>query len=190
MWQVPSRRAATALVLSWAVILLWLDVGSADFFRQHLASVESDGHSVDAMASFYETGMAFLLLLCLPFACAKFAWGATATDCGLGIGDRRRWLPILLASLPLFVVVAWFGAASEELREVYPRDRSAGHSVARFALYAAGRFFFYLAFEFHFRGFLQFALSPALGKPSSCVVQAVMGSLEHLRGPTSETVGA
>ena len=92
--------------------------------------------------------------------------------------------------MPLFIFIAWLGSGSSELRAIYPRDRTAGDSLQAFAWYAMARFFFYLAWEIHFRGFLQMGLSRQIGADRACVLQAVACSLAHLRGPWNETVGA
>jgi membrane protease YdiL (CAAX protease family) len=190
MWQPDSRRVTTVLVISLATILGWCYFGSADFFRQRLSALQFGGLALDTRACLYEIGMAFLLLACLPLALMKMVWRQPARNFGLGAGNSRRWILTFLATIPVFALIAWFGSASSELRQFYPRDPTAGASVQKFVMYAAARFFFYLAWEIHFRGFLQFALAPSVGKETSCLIQAAACSLAHLRGPVNEAIGA
>lgn len=188
--QPESRRAVTILALSWAVVLSWCYFGSADFFREHLSEIRLGGLTVDTLACLYEIGMAVLLLACVPLAFMKIVWNESPTDLGLGIGISRRWMLMFLASLPVFAVIAWIGSGSSGLREVYPRDPTAADSVSKFVIYTISRFFFYLAWEIHFRGFLQFGLVSSIGKETSCLIQAAACSLAHLRGPPNEAFGA
>ena len=190
MWQPESRRLAAVLLISWSMVTAWCYFGSAEFFRAHGAPFELGGLSLDQRACAYEIVAAVLLLAVVPLACLKLIWGEPIASFGLGWGIPRRWILVTLVLLPVLAGIAWIGSASAELRDFYPRDRTAGDSLSAFARYAAARFFFYLAWEIHFRGFLQVEFSRQVGPGIACVFQAVACSWAHLRGPVNESIGA
>lgn len=183
-------RVTIVLLLSWATVLTWCYAGSTEFFRQHLSAIELGGLSLGTRACLYEIGTAVLLLACVPLAFVKWVLGESLVEVGMSGGRVRQWVLVTLTLLPLFAVIAWFGSGSSALQQFYPRDPSAGESVSKFVNYALVRFFFYLAWEIHFRGFLQFSLSHSIGKETACLIQAVACSLAHLRGPANEAIGA
>jgi membrane protease YdiL (CAAX protease family) len=73
-----------------------------------------------------------------------------------------------------------------EFREYYPLNRAAGRSSASFAAHAAGLALFYLAWEFHFRGFLQWGLAEPLGASAALWVQVMVSCAMHFDRPDAE----
>ena len=68
----------------------------------------------------------------------------------------------------------------------YPLNKGAGTSTHTFALHAATYLFFYLGWEFYFRGFLQFGLRTALGDWHAILIQTALSCILHIGKPSGE----
>ena len=76
------------------------------------------------------------------------------------------------------------------IRDEYPINRHAGISPWMFGYHGCTYAIFYLGWEFHFRGFLQFGLRDKLGDGNALLVQVMASSLLHIGKPCLETYGA
>ena len=78
------------------------------------------------------------------------------------------------------MLAAYLASCDPATREVYPINKSAGSSPVIFGLHACTYLLFYVGWEFHFRGFLQFGLCDKLGAANALLVQVMASSLLHI----------
>lgn len=112
------------------------------------------------------------------------SWGWT-------FGRADRGLAILAAGLPLAVLSGFIGSRDPEMKKMYPFAKVACADRRRFAGYEISYLlFYYLPWEFVFRGVLFLPLVPAVGLIPALVVQTVISTLLHIGHPDTEVFAA
>lgn len=179
-----SEQTMPTVILMFSALLPTIHryFGSIDFMRQTLPSVTDFG------AAIYMFGAAFVLMGILPFAVVHFAFQENVKTYGLQLGDWRTGLPVVVILIVLIAgVMLYPSSQTEEMREFYPFDKSAGDSAFAFVRFEALRgLLFYSAWEFFFRGFMLFGLRKYLGDWMAICIQTIPSCLWHIGMPTGE----
>ncbi len=144
----------------------------------------------DPLAAGAAVGWTVLLLLLLPALLYRLLCGRL-DEAGLRLGDARFGFSAVIGlgivAVPLMVLAS--GDAS--LRLTYPWPGAwAGASAVNLALWVVTYFFYYLAFETFYRGFVLQASARAWGLPTAFWLQVVMATLIHLGKPLPEVLAA
>jgi membrane protease YdiL (CAAX protease family) len=131
------------------------------------------------------------LLVLIPALIVRFVLRERLSDMGLRVGDWRFGLKyVALASLAMAPLL-WVGSADPELMAEYPLPRLAyGLEPGDPFLWELTYLVYYVAWEFHFRGYLQLGLERRLGPALSIVIQLLPSVLIHVRKPFGETLSA
>ncbi len=141
----------------------------------------------------------FVLMFAVPMALVLVEgpkYGMYPWTLGLQIGDWKIGLTMFAITTPILVVSMILGARDPELRKQYPFSKEALAGPVRFALYEAAYVaFYYLAWEFAFRGVVLFGLLAFLpvtipGVAVAIMVQTFLSTIYHIGHPHSEVVGA
>jgi membrane protease YdiL (CAAX protease family) len=171
----------TVILLSSTLLMLgWWYVGSPDFYRRWLSPQAAPAIDPNAAAAVYSFGACFLLLGVVPALIVKLVFREGLAGYGVQWGDRGRTVRSFLLLAPGCVLAAYLASRDPATRDLYPLNKSAGNSPAMFALHACTYLVFYVGWEFHFRGFLQFGLRNKLGTFNALLVQVMASSLLHL----------
>lgn len=106
----------------------------------------------------------FLLLFVFPVLIIYLTSAAPAqflSNVGAKLGRSGRGLLFMLLALPITIFSASIGAGDPVLSAFYPFSKQACTNLKKFILYeTAYLFFYYLPWEFVFRGLLFFPWSP------------------------------
>ncbi|MCX6556432.1 MAG: CPBP family intramembrane metalloprotease [Candidatus Aminicenantes bacterium] len=132
----------------------------------------------------------FLFFLAAPVALIMLTAADPAAflrSLGLTLGRSGRGLALSAAAVPVCLVAAFIGSRDPAMREQYPFAKTACRTPAVFAAYeAAYLVFYYLPWEFLYRGLLFLALLPTLGLAPALALQAIISTLHHFGHPDSE----
>ncbi len=111
---------------------------------------------------------------------------------GLMLGDWRLGCKAVAILLPLISLLMLYPASRiEEIRNFYPFDKEAAVSLAAFLrLQVARGVFFYVAWEFFFRGFMLFGLRKHVGDGMAVLLQTVPSCLWHIGLPAGELLSS
>ena len=115
---------------------------------------------------------------------------------GLRLGDVPKGLVFVAFGAPVLAIGMLLGLRDPDLRQQYPFSKEALSGPARFVVYeAAYVVFYYLAWEFAFRGVVLFGLLAFLpktipGVAVAILVQTFLSTIYHIGHPDSEVVGA
>ncbi len=141
----------------------------------------------------------FLLLFVVPlvsFLLAGRAAGLAPAALGLRIGNWKLGLLSCLLVIPLGAITLVNSVRDPVIRGQYPFSKDAMATSLRFAVYeAAYILLYYLAWDFAFRGALQFSLAALLapgllGTIVAILVQTLLSTVYHLGHPDIEIWGA
>ncbi len=189
---LPTSRArygADLLVLSAAVVLLtFYYVARADLIGVSSANRGWVAMTLRSVPSWVHFVAAALLLGLLPVVVARSLTGLTLRELGLGLGNVRAGLLLLLAGTPLAILAGAIGAASPAMRAVYPLFPDLAHGG--FAGYAVLQFLYFGAWEVLFRSVLLFGLRPRLGGATANVLQTALSVTAHFGRAINETASA
>lgn len=115
---------------------------------------------------------------------------------GLRLGDWPKGLAFMGFGTPFLAVGAFLGARDPALRQQYPFSKEALAGPGRFVIYEISYVvFYYLAWEFAFRGVVLFGLLAFLpktipGVAVAIMVQTFLSTIYHIGHPDSEVLGA
>lgn len=163
-------------------------------YRSLKKRVDSDFPALILYFAFF-----FVLLFLLPLGYLLVAGrgaGLTPAALGLRLGNWKLGLLSCLVAVPLIVITLSNSARDPVIRAWYPFSKDATKSAGRFILYeAAYVLLYYLAWDFAFRGLIQFSLVHLLNHGLGGVIVAIMSqtllsTLYHLGHPDAEIWGA
>jgi uncharacterized protein len=188
-----QRKTLVILLLTPVLLTTFKYFGSKSFYLAHAYPAgEGPGPAPGAghAAELYHFLAAFLLLGLVPALVVRLGFRERLRDYGLRAGDTGYGLRALLLLAPVMVALAWPGSRLSAFRAEYPIDPAAGASAAAFLGHLGLYLFYYLGWEFCFRGFLLFGLRPGLGDTGAILVQTLASTLVHIGKPAGETYGA
>lgn len=148
--------------------------------------------SGDLVNRYYQFLVFAVLVGILPLFCIKGIFREPLREFGTGWGEWKKWMPRIFGLILLVIVpLMWFAARLPEIKAEYPLARvlfQQGHLFWRYeAMYII---FYYIAWEFFFRGFLLFGLAKEFGAAPAILIQTISSCLIHVGKPEGETLGA
>jgi len=145
----------------------------------------------DVVARYWQFIVFFVLMFFLPALYVKVGMKKSLYNFGWGLGDVKygvRWL----ITIPLLVVPLIFIASKmPDLRLEYPLAKSLLNNQGHLLVYeTAYVLFYYVAWEFFFRGFLLFGLKERFGAVNAILIQTISSCLVHIDKPEGEIIGS
>jgi membrane protease YdiL (CAAX protease family) len=180
-------KSPMILLVSTLLTTTWWYFGVPVFFQNHLPDgfrLYGDAAATAAECSFLTT---FALFGLVPALIVKFVFRERLSDYGVQLGNRFRTCRSFLVFAPGVLLIAWLSSKNPAIRAYYTINRSAGAGPSTFGVHAAMYLLFYMAWEFHFRGFLQHGLRGTMGDVQAILVQILASTLAHLGRPAIET---
>ncbi len=141
----------------------------------------------------------FVLLFLFPLAVLLLEGGRAGLNpwnLGLQLGDWKKGLILSAAMLPISLFSVFVGSQDPAIRKQYPFSKDALAARGRFIVFeSAYLLFYYLSWEFAFRGVILFCLIALLphtlpGIAVAIMVQTFLSTLFHIGHPHSEVFGA
>ncbi len=133
----------------------------------------------------------FVLFFVLPAVYIKFVMHKNLKDYGLGLGDIKTGTKTLLLLIPIIVIAIYFAAGMPDVRSEYPLAKSLLQDQSNLMVYElAYVVFYYIAWEFYFRGFLLFGLKERFGAFNAILIQTISSCLVHIGKPEGEIIGS
>lgn len=129
-------------------------------------------------------------LLVLPLLVNHFRWKRPLSEFGLTAGKKKLGLLIVLAYIPA-VIVFYFNSKDPSMINTYPLTKDVLSSWSFFLFYELLYvLFYYIPYEFFFRGVLQLGLSRKWNKWHSIIFVTVLSTALHATKPLPEIGGA
>jgi membrane protease YdiL (CAAX protease family) len=141
----------------------------------------------------------FLLLFVIPFVFVVIAFSRPfeiLKSLGLQIGDFKLGMMIVLIGIPVTTFLVFIATKDPSLKEQYPFSKKACEDPKKFIFYEISYLvFYYVAWEFTFRGVFLFTLIDLIGDNSTGIItavliQAIIATVYHLGHPHIEIIGA
>lgn len=133
----------------------------------------------------------FILIFVAPIIYSKFALHKSLDDLGFSLRNKKIGIKICIFSLPIVVLIVFFASNILSLQQEYPLSKAVleqNYLIVWYELIYI--IFYYIAWEFYFRGFLLFTLEGKFGSIFAILIQTILSSLIHLGKPDGEMWGA
>ena len=142
---------------------------------------------VNVLVGFLITTISLLLI---PFIVNRLRWKKPLSYFGTQLGRKKVGLIIVLAFL-LFTPLFYLISRDQNLINTYPLTKDVLISWPVFVLYELSYvLFYYIAYEFFFRGILQLGLSKSWKKWQSISFVTALTTFLHLTKPYTEILSA
>jgi len=179
------------MLLSAPVLLtLYRYHGYPEYFFSYFPQfvTRTDG---DLYARAWQFVVFFVLMFVVPVLYVKLVMKRPLSDFGFGPGDIK-WGSKWLITIPLLVVpLIYISSKMPDIRSEYPLAKSLLSDQSHLMLYELGYIiFYYIAWEFFFRGFLLFGLKERFGAFNAVLIQTISSCLVHIDKPEGEIIGS
>jgi hypothetical protein len=191
------RRAAASLdgqttfVLAAASLLVVLQfvLGNRDLFQTHLAPLLPVGlRGWQELASWgWWFGMQGLLGFVVPAVALRLVFADDAAEIGLGLGEWRFATVVAALYLPVVAAGTWVLSDGAAFQAQYPHHTPATRDWSVFLIYEALFLFYWVGWEYLWRGFVLFGTAPTFGV-HAIFVQALPFAALHVSKPWPEAL--
>jgi uncharacterized protein len=192
-FKIDKKEINSFLILLSAPLLLTLYYyhGCAPRFAQYFPGLK-ENPLIGLFNTLWQFGIFFLLMFLFPLLFIKFRLKTPLRNFGLSLGDKKFGFSMVLVVLPFVVApLIYIGSRFPDLRAEYPLARILLERHDLVIWYElAYVIFYYVAWEFFFRGFLLFGLREKYGDMAAVMIQTISSCLIHLGKPESEIIGS
>jgi membrane protease YdiL (CAAX protease family) len=193
----PTAQTALTLAAVALISAAFALVGMPDFYDRYLGVFTEGGTYGFLAPSLYQFAAAFFLFLVIPWLVVTRMFRERPADYGWRPGGLKDNLLTFAWAIPLVFVLAWLSSSQPEFQAQYPLFISRlpsfplqGQNVTVFVLYEFTYLFYYIGYEFFFRGFALVGLKPSLGKWGALLFQAAVSTILHYHKPLPEMISA
>jgi len=186
-----QRDPESAFILFIVPILLtlWVYYGKQQDFDVLFKGFQGQWNQ-DFYSTIYEYMTAFLLMFWIPFFLLKMVFKYKIRDFGFQLGDRKYGFRFVLITIPFIIWAAYVGTSDAAIQAEYPLARSTMGHWHLFAIIQVFYLFYYVGWEFLFRGFMLFSLEKRFGALTAILIQTIPSAIVHIGKPASESFGA
>ncbi len=187
LWRaVVALDRQTTVVLTLAAVLgMWkYTFGGRRFFRREVADllgVDSEG----IWSWVYLFGTQGLTGFVLTAGVLLLVFRKKPDEIGLGLGDWKLALTLLGLYIPIVFTGCWILSAQESFQQKYPLMRAATEDWQVFIIFELFFLFYWIGWEYLWRGFTLFGTSHTFGHWSIFIQMLPFAAL-HAQKPTAE----
>ena len=177
--------AAVVMVAATLLILVQLQIGGRRVYRTVLDNAFGFADpELGAWAWWFGTqGVTGFVI---PVLILLLGFRLTPREAGLGLGDWKLASGIAALYLPLVIIGTWVLSDGAEFQRQYPHYSGAQLDWGVFLAYEALFLFYWMGWEYLWRGFTLFGTARAVGAPLAIVIQTVPFAILHAEKPAAE----
>lgn len=181
-----DKQTIVVLMLSVVLVLVQVTLGSRTLFRTHLASFfEEEWQGVLSWGWWFAvqgvSGFLVPVIILLVFFKRK------PRQIGLGLGDWKLASVLAALYIPLVIVATWILSDGSSFQQNYPHYQPAALDWRFFLVYELLFLFYWIGWEYLWRGFVLFGTAHTFGL-YAIFVQTVPFALLHLEKPLPEAL--
>jgi uncharacterized protein len=181
-----NRRTSIVLLTSAVCLTAWHLAGNYNFWLHHPSAAMSFGYDPAIAAGIWMLISTVTLLGIIPLLIVKLVLREKLADYGIRWGNLQFAAVCCLLVVPLVVFIGYCSAQSPQFQAMYPINPVARTSATALAWHLVGQLFWYAAWEFHFRGFLQHGMEKSCGISTGIWIQTLASTLAHFGKPGAE----
>lgn len=182
-----------------AALILGHYHGSTSFFSTHFAAQFIEHPARSSLPYFWWFGTSVGVYMLFPLLVTGVFRGNWPNAFGLGWGNAKIGLSVSAFFLAVMLPLTWVASKSSFFAGQYPLAGAAAYtlklpqehvSLSLFLAYEAGYCFYFISWEFLFRGWMLHGLVPHFGEAGSVLIQMLPFALMHLGKPEPEAFGS
>lgn len=180
-----QKQAAIVMIAATLLVLLQLQIGGTRFYETVLGNPFGfEDVRLGGWAWWFGTqGVTGFVI---PALILLVGYRMRPREAGLGLGDWKLASTIAALYVPLVIVGTWVLSDGAEFQRQYPHYLGAQMDWGVFVLYELLFLFYWLGWEYLWRGFVLFGTQRALGAPLAIVAQTVPFAILHADKPVAE----
>ena len=179
-----DRQMVVVLVAAVALVLLQLQIGTSGFYREHVADAFPEAQR-ELWGWAWWFGLQGVTGFVVPVLLLTLGFRRRPAEIGLGLGDwKLAGALALLYTIPV-VIGTWVLSDGAAFQAQYPHYEGATTRWDEFLIYEALFLFYWVGWEYLWRGFVLFGTAPAFGV-GAVVVQMVPFAILHADKPAAE----
>lgn len=181
-----DRRTVVVLTMTAVLVILQMKFGSRRLFKTELAEAFSLP-ATDLFAWGWWFVMQGTLGFVVPVLILKYGFSLTRDQMGLGAGDWKFAGFVAALYIPVVLVGTWILSDGQAFQDNYPHLKEATTSWQTFLIYQALFLFYWIGWEYLWRGFVLFGTKHTLGF-YAIFVQALPFAVLHYAKPFPEAM--
>jgi hypothetical protein len=181
-----DRQATVVLTLAAVLVVLQFVLGDRDLFHRHLAKYVPLAWRGLARWGWW-FGTQGLLGFVVPVLALRAFFTNDLREMGLGLGEWRLATVVAALYVPVVAVGTWVLSDGTAFQEQYPHYSPAARDWDVFLIYEALFLFYWVGWEYLWRGFVLFGTAPAFGA-HAIFVQALPFAALHVSKPWPEAL--
>ena len=182
-----DKQTATVLTVTALMVVLQFAFGSRHFFRREIGPLLSDPTHLQLMGWGWWFSMQGITGFLIPVLLLLVFFKKKPSEIGLGLGDWKLASVLAGAYLPLVIIGTWILSDSPEFQDQYPHYQQAAFNWTFFLIYELLFLFYWIGWEYLWRGFMIFGTSHSLGF-QAIFIQAVPFAALHVDKPLPEAI--
>ena len=179
-----DRQTLFVLTMAALLVIVQYALGSRRFFRDELAGLFSAEWQGLLMWGWW-FGMQGITGFVIPVLCLVLLFRCRPAEIGLGLGDWKLAGTLAALYLPLVILGTWVLSDGAGFQSQYPHYGAAAYNWRFFAIYEALFLFYWIGWEYLWRGFVLFGTARTFGL-YAIFVQTVPFALLHIEKPFAE----
>jgi hypothetical protein len=183
-WRSLDKQTVFVLTMCVVFAFVPLMIGSPPFFNRHVAPMIAPELRGPALWAWF-FGMQGLTGFVLPVLSLTILFKQKPAEIGLGLGDWRLAIRLAGMYLPLAVIGTWMLSAGDDFQRGYPYFREAASNWTYLLVYECLFLFYWLGWEYLWRGFVLFGTVKQFGH-WAVFVQMVPFAVLHAGRPVPE----
>lgn len=185
--EIKSLKTVIILVAITFLYMIYTYQGKSDFYLLFFnrSPIYKDAQ---AYGQYYQWGMAFVLLGIIPAFIVKLGFKEPLKEYGLFLPHPLRALFITLLGIGILTPIIYFGSKNPSITAVYPLVLNANDSPLLFLQSSLFYLFYYIGYEFCFRGFLFMGIKDDIGEWQALAVSLIATVLLHVDRPQEEMI--
>jgi len=132
----------------------------------------------------------FFFFFIIPTLIIKFYFKEEPKNYGLQKGDFNFGIKFVILAIIVVLPFVYFSSLLEDFQKEYPLPVIAREKIAFLILWEFFYLFYYIGWEFLFRGYLLFGLEKRLGWIMAIIFQTIPSTVIHWGKPEAETFSA
>lgn len=181
-----DAQTVFVLLAATALVMVQFTLGSRSLFREELAAF-FPAQWQGLLAWGWWFGMQGVTGFVLPVLALVVVFGRRPRELGLGVGDWKLATTLAALYVPVVAVGTWVLSDGAAFQAQYPHYQPAARDWTFFLIYEALFLFYWIGWEYLWRGFVLFGTAHTFGL-YAILVQTVPFALLHLQKPLPEAV--
>ena len=181
-----DAQTVTVLIASVLLVFVQFTLGDRDIFRAHLAEyVSSTWRGVLSWGWWF--GMQGITGFIVPLLILMVGFRRSPSEIGLGLGDWKLASTLAALYVPIVAIGTWVLSNGADFQAQYPHYQPAATNWQFFIVYELLFLFYWIGWEYLWRGFVLFGTAHTFGL-YAIFVQAMPFALLHFNKPLPEAV--